>query len=128
MISLHDGIDVDLSLVENLGCMEEGSEQRFIEDVIPAYVWQCVASMVLGLLSCYLVGSAIAIVGLRYSSRTVDFGIQGRISKALTASRTARNLALVSVVVTIISIVLRVLFERGDVPGIPEWIYDLWQV
>ena len=82
---------------------------RYIEELVPTYMWHCMVAFMFGIFSPYLIGLILAGVGMVFASRAERLRVQGRLSKALGASKSARMWMLFSVGFTVIPMAGRIL-------------------
>jgi hypothetical protein len=81
--------------------------ERYVEELIPTYMWQCVAAFLLGILSPLFIAMPFAIVGIVFASRVESLRVQGRLFDAITASKSARVWMLFSLGFTVVPWVVR---------------------
>jgi hypothetical protein len=67
-----------------------GQGEASIEKLIPSFMYLSVLALMFGLFSYYLVGSALAVVGIVFASKVENLREQGRLSMALASSKSAR--------------------------------------
>lgn len=73
---------------------------HLIEDLVPTYLFRCVLAFMVGIFSLFLIGSVIGMIGIVFASKVEKLRDQGRLSKALTASKSAKIWMLSSLAFT----------------------------
>ncbi len=76
--------------------------ERYVEELVPTYMWQCVVAFLLGILSPLFIAMPFAVVGIVYGSRVESLRVQGRLFDAITASKSARVWMLFSLGFTLV--------------------------
>jgi hypothetical protein len=84
---------------------------------VPNYLWQSIVITVVSFLTCswFLIGFIIGIVAIVFGSRVNNLTQRGDIQGALSASRTAKTLCIVSGVMLAINIVLSIIFFAAGI-------------
>lgn len=90
-----------------MGLRASGHGGAPIEKLIPSFMYLSVLAMMFGLFSYYLIGSALAVVGIVFASKVENLREQGRLSKALASSKSARIWMLASWAFTLGSVAFR---------------------
>jgi hypothetical protein len=75
---------------ESLRLRASGHEGSSNENLIPSFMYLSVLALMFGLFSYYLIGSALAVVGVLFASKVENLRDQGRLSMALASSKSAR--------------------------------------